>query len=334
MKYSLAKSVLAVIVLVFLAVSCQRKDTSAPKRLRLALDWMINPTHIPIFVGTKLGYFQDEGIQLEINLPGAIDPLDLLEEGQTELALSYLPRILRACSKDRQFYVVGKVIEKPLNGFLFLKESGIKRPEDFNGRVMGYCPLSASSASFDVLLNEKDIQIGCKMNLGNDLLSDLASKKIDVVYGAFENVEPERLKVLGYNPRFLSVTDFGMPDYEELIVVAHKRLQKKKRVLDCFQKALQKSLDFCRERPEMAFELYVEELQNNHKILGGWEEKSWQATLPCLACSQKFSYGDVKKLSDWLRDRGLMRKSVGLEPIFCSLGVREPEPLMQLASQE
>lgn len=334
MKDSIAKIVLAVIVLAFLVVSCQRKETSAPKRFRLALDWVINPTHIPIFVGTKLGYFQEEGIALEISLPSHIDPLDQLEKAQAELALSYLPRILRACSKDRQFYVVGKVIEKPLNGFLFLKESGIKRPEDFNGRVMGYCPLSASSASFDVLLNEKDIQIGCKMNLGNDLLSDLASKKIDVVFGAFENVEPERLKVLGYAPRFLSVTDFGMPDYEELIVVAHKRLQKEKRALACFQKALQKSLDFCRERPEKAFELYVDELHSNHKILGGWEEKSWQATLPCLAHSQKFSYSEVKKLSDWLRDRGLMRKSVGLEPLFCSLGTPESLPITQLTSQE
>jgi len=313
---SLSRLLLFVFVAI-LAVGCRETTSRHPKNVRLTLDLEANPNHVPLFVGRSLGYFQQEGILLDILAPASTNSLQLLESGQTEFALTYLPKALRACAKRDDFCVVGKIVEKPLNGFLLLQDSGIKTHDDLNGRVVGYCSVRYSLPIFEHLLSEKNIQLGSKIHLGEDLISHLISRRIDAAYGVMQNVQPFQLEALGYKARFFSVTDFGMPEYEGLVVVASKAVRKEHNLVTGFQRALQKSIDYCRENPLIAFETYAKELQKDPSTIA-WEEVSWQHTVPILANSQNFSYEKVKILADWLQEIGIMCKTVPLEPVIYS----------------
>lgn len=312
------KKILFLLLLCSIAIGCKESSSSQPKRSRLVLDLEANPNHIPLFVGKNLGFFDQEGILLEISNPASNNSLQLLENGQTELAVTYLPKVLRLCARKRDICVVGKIVEKPLNGFLVLQSSNIKTHQDFNGRVVGYCSARYSLPIFEHLLAENNIHLGSKIQIGEELVSHLISNKIDAAYGAMQNIQPFQLEALGYKSRFFPVTEFGMPEYEGLVIAGSKTYRSDRKLVKAFQKALQASIDYCRKNPQQAFDIYCKELNRGPKAIA-WEQLSWENTIPILAQSQNFSYNKVKTLVDWLQDIGIMSNSLRLEPVILSI---------------
>lgn len=322
-----------------LGLSCRPAPIKGPKVLRLALERGSTVQHVPFYVGLTLGFFSEEGISLQIN-SGDVSKFDVndalheLEIGEVDLAISHMPRVLRACAKNRDFCIVGKLIEKPLNGFIFLQRSGIKTPEDFNGRVLGFSSSHSSSSSSEVLLAERDISPGSKINVGQNFASSLMTKQIDVFYGALRDIESEQLLSLGVKSHFIPVTAFGMPDYDELVVVSRGDLRKEKHLITCFQRALQKSIDYCRTWPDVAFAMYIDHHPEKSEKTIDWERKSWKMTNNALAHSQEFSYERVVCLTDWLQEKGLMGKTIPIDPYISLLNHNAKETLAQTGAHK
>ncbi len=289
----------------FLLGSCQKTDSS-PKHFRLTLDRPANPNHIPLYVGHALGFFVDEGIALEIKKPTTDFPLAQLEEGTSDFVLASVPRVFRAIARRNNIVIVGKLIEKPLKGFLILQSSGMKEPEDFNGRILGYDGTFSILPSAEVMLNKNNIQVGCRLNRGEETISELVDKKIDVVYGALSNLEPIYLHSMGHKVRFFLGPDLGMPQYDEVVVAAHASMKRSKKMVRHFKRALQRSINFCVNNPEVAFKMYanIQQSKNNKTMM--WEEISWDETRPLFAKSQKFSASAVKAIADWQYENGLI----------------------------
>ena len=301
-----------------ICTSCQKEKTS-PKKLRLVLDRPVNPSHLPLYVGYALGYFYDEGIVLEIQKHSTDHPLDLLLENRADLVCASLPRVLRQISKKGGVACVGKIFNRPLKGFVILTASGIKTIDDFNGRMMGVNGANCTLSSSEALLAERNILIGVKRNAGDNAVPELMQGTIDILYGALYNLEPEYLNSQGHKTRFFFTTDFGVPDYEELVVAATSALQANTKLVTSFQKALQKSIDVCKKNPERAFTLYKNLFYHKSGSDIQWEEVAWNKTLPYLVATQKFSYKRVKLLADWLYEHGLISRPLDFAPHFASL---------------
>ena len=308
-------SALLALLCCFFAVGCKKFQASS-KHFRIVLDRPANPNHIPLYVGNALGYFKEEGIFLDIQKPTTDKPLAQLEEGTADMVLASLPRVFRAIARKRSISVVAKLIEKPTKGFLVLKASGIKGIEDFNGRILGYDGAYSILPSAEVILDEKNIQLGCRLNLKDESINELVSKKIDIVYGALSNIEPDYLMYICNKVLFFLASDLGMPPYEEIVIAAHSSMKRNKKTIIAFQKALQKSIDFCRAKPQLAFEMYANLLHNKSRKTVMWEEISWDKTVPLLATSQQFSYDAVQSLATWYYETGLVGTPIEITPQF------------------
>lgn len=301
------------LLILLLLAACSKPDTSLKSYL-LVLDRPANPNHIPLYVGNALGYFRNEGIVLNIQRPTT----DKFDEVPCDFVLASLPRVFRAISRKSPLCVVGKLIDQPTKGFLTLHSSGLKSVDDFNGRIMGYDGAYSILPSAEVLLDANNVQVGCRFNLHDEAIPELLSEKIDIVYGALSNLEPEYVKSLGYKVRFFSVHELGMPAYDEVVVAANVKIKRDKKVVKAFQKALQRSINFCREKPELAFEMYVNLMHNKSPKSVQWEEKSWQLTVPLLAKKQQFSYQSVAQLADWQYEHGLVGTRIDIPTHFVS----------------
>lgn len=307
--------VLLALVCSFFVVSC-KKFTASPVHLCLVLDRPANPNHIPLYVGNALGYFKEAGIFIDIQKPTTDSTLAQLQEGTADLALASLPRVFQTIGRKGSVAVVGKLIDKPTKGFLTLKSSGLKSVQDFNGRIMGYDGAYSILPSAEVVLAKKNVQLGCRLNLETQAVNELVSKKIDIIYGALSNLEPEYLKSMGHKVHFFLAADMEMPMYDEIVVVAHSSMKRNKDMMISFQKALQKSIDFCRSKPQLAFEMYANLLHNKSRNQVMWEEISWEKTVPLLAESQQFSYERVQILADWYYENGLVGTAIAITPQF------------------
>ncbi len=302
-------SALWVVFACFAAPSCTSHEQS-PMHFRVVLDRPANPNHIPLYVGQALGYFGEEGMFIEIQKPSTDSPLAMLDAKSADLVLASLPRVFRSISRKSNLAIAGRIIEKPLKGFLVLKTSGMKVIQDFNGRIMGYDGAYSILPSAEVILDANNVQVGCRINLYDQAINDLVSKKIDIVYGALENIEPEYLQFLGHNPIFFRVCDYGMPQYEEVVIACRMGFKANKKLLAAFQRALQRSIDFCKEKPQLAFEMYINLLQSKSRKTIIWEELSWNKTVPLLAESQNFSLAQAKALASWQYQNELIGRPI------------------------
>lgn len=288
-----------------LLTGCQQSDT---KETRLILDWLPNPNHVPIYVGIEKGIFEKHGIKLKIHKlhdPG--DGVPLLTSGQAELSISYMPHTLRAMARGAKLEIVSALVKEPLNGLIFRKGENIRDPKDLNGKVVGYCVDGSKTGFLDVILAQNDIQPEAKRNVSFDLVSTLATERVDAIYGAYWNIECEHMRAFGIDTDYFKLTDLGVPNYYELIILAKPDSeQTSPEFVKKLQQAVQESIDFCTANSDEAFEIYATANPDKGDKTRTWEKKAWKRTCSVLASSQDINTEDIEAFANWLKENDLM----------------------------
>lgn len=90
------------------------------------LDWYPNAVHSFLYAAQQNGYFAEEGLEVDIQMPAdSNDALKLVAAGKVDLALSYQPQVLMARSEGIPVKSVAALVRHPLNHLLVPAESGI-----------------------------------------------------------------------------------------------------------------------------------------------------------------------------------------------------------------
>jgi len=60
-----------------------------PQRLRLSLEWFLNPDHLPLLVANRTGIFAEQGLEVEIIEPDDhFEPMKQIREGALDVAIT------------------------------------------------------------------------------------------------------------------------------------------------------------------------------------------------------------------------------------------------------
>ena len=57
------------LILVLLFVIAASTPIAAQPKLRVMLDFFPNPNHVPLIIAQRMGFFADEGLEVEIIVP-------------------------------------------------------------------------------------------------------------------------------------------------------------------------------------------------------------------------------------------------------------------------
>ena len=301
------RPVAAVASLVFLALllfGCQQID-SPKKEVRLILDWLPNPNHVPLYVGLERGFFEKQGIPLvikKIHDPG--DAVAYLTSGQTEVAVGYVPHTIRAMERGAKVVPIAILVKQSLNCILFRKDSGIEKPQDLSGKVIGYSIDGFESGYCQTVLKLNGVVPKRRENVSFDLVSTLGSKKVDAIFGAYWNIETEQLRAHNIETGYFDVKSLGTPAHYELIVVAGCEVSLD--FVESFQRAMQESIDYSRQNPEEAFDAYLRANPDKREKTSCWERAAWLNTLPALADSQQIDPTLWAETRQWLETHKLL----------------------------
>ena len=291
-------SIVAISVLGFLAFVIPLEGPSSKSAVRLLLDWHPNSNHIPLYVGIKTKIFEKNGIDLEIlEISDPSDTLPFLTSKKADLALYYMPDVIKANRRGADLAIVGTLIGQPLNSFIFRSREEIHSPRDLNDKIIGYSVTSSNTQVLDYLLSSSGVVPKQMVNVNFDLVPLLGSRQVDVIYGAFWNIEGEHLRSLGIETEHFSVSELGHPPYSELILVSKSGFSK----ADSIKKALQESIQFCKAYPDEAFNLYANCHPDKSSATLAWEKKAWLKTLPVLAEHQDPTQDVWYNLNNWLK---------------------------------
>ena len=267
------------IVLAFLPLA---QSAQALEKITLVLDWSINPDHAPLFVAKEMGYFKAAGLDLTMIEPGDPNtPPKLVAAGRYELAISYQPQLHMQVDQGLPLVRVGTLVSAPLNSLVVLKAGPIKSIGDLKGRKIGYSVGGFEQALLRAMLGKYGVELKdvTLINVNFSLSPALMAGKVDAVIGAFRNFELNQMAIEGRPGHAFLPELEGVPIYDELIFVTHRKRTGDKRIL-AFLQAVKRGAGYLRANPKASWKLFI---KGRKKLDNELNRRAWRDTLKYFA---------------------------------------------------
>lgn len=107
------------------------------REITVVLDWTPNTNHSGLYLAQAEGWFEEEGLDVEIVEPGETSGLQLVAAGQADFAYSVAEGLVPARAAGADVVSVATVIEHNTSSLISLAEDGITRPRDLEGKRYG-----------------------------------------------------------------------------------------------------------------------------------------------------------------------------------------------------
>ena len=287
------------------ALAMMATPAMAADKMTVLLDWFINPDHGPLIVAEEMGYFADEGLEVEIVAPAdPADPPKLAAAGKAELAIGYQPQLHLQIHEGLPLKRVGTLVATPLNCLLVLADSPIQSPGDLKGKKVGFSVAGVEEALLGAImaphgLTIDDIEL---VNVNWSLSPSLMSGQVDAVIGAFRNFELNQMEIEGVEGRCFYLEEEGLPSYDELIYVANPETMDADKIRR-FLAATEKATQFIVNHPEKSWEIFA---ATSAELQDELNAKAWVDTLPRFALRPAaVDAGRYRRFEAFLHEAGL-----------------------------
>ncbi len=136
--YTILVVVIAIVVMLINLAGCMKEisDTRELQKITVILDWVPNTNHTGIYVARDNGYYNSEGLEVEVIQPSEGGSADLIAVGKGEFGISYQEQVTYARTAVAPLPVVSvaTIIQHNTSGFASPVGKNIKTPADFEGK--------------------------------------------------------------------------------------------------------------------------------------------------------------------------------------------------------
>lgn len=323
---------LAILTLFILGCGGEKQPAQTEKKLDtvdVVLDWYPNAIHCFLYNAIEKGYFEEEGIKVNIHFPSnASDPMALPAAKKADIGIYYLHHLVMARANENiPIKSIGAITQKPLNVIISLKENNITRARDLEGKLVGYSggPLTEESLKAMVEYDGGDPSKVQVMDVGFELLTSMITKQVDATNGGLVNHEVPVMIEKGFEVNYFYCTEFGMPNYYEEIFVANDDLIKERKdVYVRFLKAANKGFKDMMNDPEGSLDILLAKQEADQFPLSrNVETQSINILLPIMKEEGvPFLHQDASVWGeniDWLYDHKIINKKIAPEEMFVNL---------------
>ena len=226
---------------------------ASPQPLEVMLDFAPSPEHAGLFAAQEGGAF--EAARLDVRLtepPEPSAPLEALEAGEVDIAISHEPELLLARDRGADLVSIGALVQVPLTAIVSSGENAVRRPEQLRGQRVATAGLAYQEALLGAILEgaevrPADVEIA---DVGFELLEATVSDRFAAVFGATWNDEAVELRLADRRPSALRVQRLGVPAYAELVfVVRAQDARERGALLRRFMQAVARGHRMLREDP-------------------------------------------------------------------------------------
>ncbi|QCR31216.1 ABC transporter substrate-binding protein [Lysinibacillus sp. SGAir0095] len=321
-----------VMMAVFALVGCQSNETETdsnasneqPKenleKVTVVLDWTPNTNHTGLYVAKENGYFEEQGLEVEIIQPGDAGADQLVASGKAEFGVSYQESITLARTQDVPIVSIAAVIQHNTSGFASPADKNIDSPKDFENRVYGGWGSPIEQAVLETLMNTEkaDIDKLDIVNSGNADFFTMANQGIDFawIYYAWTGIEAE---LRGEDINMVYLTDYSekLDYYTPVLATNENMIEEKTETVKAFVTAASQGYQFAIKNPEDAAailskaapELDTELVLESQK----WLADKYQDDAPRFG-EQKLEVW--QNYADWMKENGVLEGEFTPETAF------------------
>ena len=304
-------------------------DNKDLREVNVVLDWYPNAIHTFLYTAIERGYFAEEGLDVKIHFPANDnDALALVAAGKAEIGMYYQQDVIQARAEQNvPIKSIGAVVQGPLNIILSLKDKNITKPQDLEGKTVGYAGTELSEALVRSIMqsNGADPNSVNMVDVGFDLMSSMTTGNVDATIGCLVNHEVPQMEKEGFEVNYFFPDDYGVPKYYEGIFLASDdMIANNSDTLKGFLRACSKGFeDFKSNTDDVLQVLLDNQDEANFALDPDVEKKSCETLLPLMETE------DTKFLSqteqcwqeniDWMYDQGLIAKKPDVSDVMVNL---------------
>lgn len=328
------KRIIAVVlVCMLLLCGCGTGDrngnTDELKELDVVLDWYPNALHAFLYVAIEKGYYEEEGLKVNIRFPSnSNDAISLVAAGQADIGLYYQQDIIQARVRQNvPVKSIGAVVQGPLNIILSLEEKNITTAEDLVGKTIGYAGTELSEALIRSIMNEvgADYSDVTMIDVGFDLMSSMTTGNVDATIGCLVNHEVPQMEEEGFAVNWFALDAYGVPSsYEGVFLANDAMIANDSETINAFLRASARGFADMKANPEEALQiLLANQNEENFPLSETVERKSMEILLPMMETADAafLSQSDEcwQENIDWMLEQGLISEKIALDEVRINL---------------
>ena len=299
------------------------------KELDVVLDWYPNALHAFLYVAIEKGYYEEEGLKVNIRFPSnSNDAISLVAAGQADIGLYYQQDVIQARTQQNvPVKSIGAVVQGPLNIVLSLEEKNITTAEDLVGKTIGYAGTELSEALIRSIMNDvgADYSDVTMIDVGFDLMSSMTTGNVDATIGCLVNHEVPQMEEEGFAVNWFDLDEYGVPTYYEGVFLANdEAIADDSETLSAFLRASAKGFADMKADPEAALEILLNnQNEENFPLSETVERRSMDVLLPMMETADAafLSQSDAcwQENIDWMLEQGLISGTVTLDEVRVNL---------------
>jgi ABC-type nitrate/sulfonate/bicarbonate transport system substrate-binding protein len=236
--------------------------------LKVALDWTPNTNHIGIFVAKQLGFYKEQGIEVEILNPISdnyqVTPGKKLALGIADFAIAPFETVISLNNKENAIDAIAvfAILQEDLSSIASLKSSKINTPKLLDGKIYASYKARYEDAIVKEMVKNDggtgalQITYPAKLGIWNTLLEGTADATW--IFDNWEGIEAST-KQIALNK--FSMGQFGIPYcYSPVIIARNSNLIANKEAYTLFIKATKKGYLYAANNSQITAKILKEQL--------------------------------------------------------------------------
>lgn len=292
----------------------QKSGSGGQTRATLVLDYVPNAVHAGIYRALSAGYYEEEGIDLEVRTPSSTsDTTRLLLAGRADFGLLDGLDLGEQVSEGRPVRAVMAVLRRPAGGLVTLAASGVGTPADLAGKRVGETGTPSDRAVFETMVESAggDPAASEVVSIGFGGAQALIAGRIAAFTG-YLPADSTAVESKGYPARSFPFDRFGGPPYPGLVVATGlASVRERSGLVRGFIRATERGYRDALADPKRAItDLAV----GADGVDPAFALKAFEAYRPLIGPPEgvgRITPGPVRELSRFMLDSGLTERGFG-----------------------
>jgi NitT/TauT family transport system substrate-binding protein len=277
------------------ALAAFASTTMAQTTIRFALDWRFEGPAAPYFVAIDKGYYKAEGLDVTVDPgSGSVEGINRVASGVYQMGFADINSLVKFRDNPANAPIKGVTMmyDTPAFSIVTLKDKGITKPKDLEGKILGAPAPDGAYAQWPIFVaaNKIDASKVRIENVGFPVREPmLAQGKVDAITGfwfsSYMNLKANGVK--DSDIVVLMMRDFGVDLYGNVIIVNPEFAKANPKAVAGFVRATIKGVQDTIKSPDTA----IDSLIKRNPIA----KRDVELERLKLAISKNFVTDDVKK---------------------------------------
>lgn len=237
----------------------EASQKEALEEVTVILDYVANTNHTGMYAALDLGYYEEEGLKVNIVEPTEGATATLVAVGKGDFGISYQEDVTIALTSAEPLPIkaVAALVQHNTSGFVTAADKDITSPKDFEGKTYAGWGGPGEAAVLEAVMT----QAGADFSKLNMVVSDgsgftALEDKADIMW-FFEGWDNITCEMNNFPINYMPVKDLDerLDYYTPVIIAGNDTLENRPEMVKKFLKATEKGYQYAISHPEESAEL-------------------------------------------------------------------------------